>query len=75
MFPEEFATFLLTDPRVREAFVAHHADLLDAAWWQATQQALQRGDVAEVLSYTSDARFAPPAAAATDAAKARHAPD
>jgi isocitrate dehydrogenase kinase/phosphatase len=75
VFPEEFATFLLTDPRVREAFVATHADLLDAAWWQATQQALQRGDVAEVLSYTSDARFAAPAAAATDAAQARHAPD
>ncbi len=30
VFPEEFATFLLTDPRVREAFVAFHRELLDA---------------------------------------------
>ena len=28
VFPEEFATFLLTDPDVRDAFLRHHADLL-----------------------------------------------
>ena len=37
VFPEEFATFLLTDPRTRECFLYYHADLLDAAWWQAMQ--------------------------------------
>ena len=31
VFPEEFATFLLTDPRTRECFLRYHADLLDAA--------------------------------------------
>ena len=31
VFPEEFATFLLTDPRIREAFLRDHANLLDAA--------------------------------------------
>jgi isocitrate dehydrogenase kinase/phosphatase len=60
IFPEEFATFLLTDPRVREAFLATHRDLLEAEWWQTTQRALQRGEVAEVLSYPPEARFAPP---------------
>ena len=30
VFPEEFATFLLTDPRTRECFRRVHADLLDA---------------------------------------------
>jgi isocitrate dehydrogenase kinase/phosphatase len=25
IFPEEFGTFLLTDPRIRGAFMAHHA--------------------------------------------------
>ncbi|MFO1396839.1 MAG: bifunctional isocitrate dehydrogenase kinase/phosphatase [Burkholderiales bacterium] len=67
VFPEEFATFLLTDPRVREDFLSTHADLLDAAWWQGTQQALARGEVAEVLSYDPAVRFAPPPAATGDA--------
>ena len=65
IFPEEFATFLLTDPRVREAFLAFHGDLLDARWWQEAQELLKRGDVAEVLSYPEGVRF--PAAAAKSA--------
>jgi len=59
VFPEEFATFLLTDERVRRAFLAHHADLLAAEWWQSGQHALRSQGVAEVLSYPSRARFAP----------------
>jgi isocitrate dehydrogenase kinase/phosphatase len=59
VFPEEFATFLLTDDRVRRAFLAHHADLLTAEWWQAGQQELRAHGVAEVLSYPALARFAP----------------
>jgi len=57
VFPEEFATFLLTDPKVREAFAAHHGELLDATWWQACQEGLRRSDLAEVLSYPSRVRF------------------
>ena len=57
VFPEEFATFLLTDREIREAFMRHHADLLDAAWWQATQATIARGEVPEVLSYPETARF------------------
>ena len=62
VFPEEFATFLLTDPRNREAFLRHHADLLDAPWWQRTQQAIRASGPADVLSYSERARFRPPAA-------------
>jgi len=57
VFPEEFATFLLTDREIRDAFMRHHADLLDAAWWQATQATIARGEVPEVLSYPETARF------------------
>ena len=57
VFPEEFATFLLTDPDVREAFVAFHADLLDATWWHAMQEANRAGRAAEVLSYPDSVRF------------------
>src|SRR5690606_40441460 len=35
VFPEEFEHFLLGDPRVRKAFLKHHACLLDAEWWLA----------------------------------------
>jgi len=58
VFPEEFATFLLTDRKVREAFAAHHGELLEAPWWQAQQEALRTGDLAEVLSYPARVRFA-----------------
>jgi isocitrate dehydrogenase kinase/phosphatase len=63
IFPEEFATFLLTDPAVRAVFLAHHADLLDAQWWQATQRRLASGALPEVLSYPDHVRFTAPAAA------------
>jgi isocitrate dehydrogenase kinase/phosphatase len=57
VFPEEFATFLLTDARVREDFLAHHADLLEAEAWQAAQARLASGELPEVLSYPDRLRF------------------
>jgi len=57
VFPEEFATFLLTDPKNREAFLRHHANLLEAGWWQQVQQSIRDGAVPEVLSYTDSVRF------------------
>jgi isocitrate dehydrogenase kinase/phosphatase len=57
VFPEEFATFLLTDPAVRADFLAHHADLLEAEWWQAAQTRLAGGALPEVLSYPDRVRF------------------
>ena len=58
IFPEEFATFLLTDPRTRACFLACHADLLDAAWWQDMQREIRTGRQVEVLSYPDTERFA-----------------
>ena len=49
VFPEEFATFLLTDSRVRAAFLAYHEPLLDAQWWQDVQSELRAGHATEVL--------------------------
>ncbi len=57
MFPEEFATFLLTDARTRECFMRHHADLLSPDWWQAVQENIRAGKLAEVLSYPDAVRF------------------
>jgi isocitrate dehydrogenase kinase/phosphatase len=57
VFPEEFATFLLTDDAVRADFMKRHADLLDAQWWQAVQATLAPGELPEVLSYPEALRF------------------
>ena len=57
IFPEEFATFLLTDPRVRSAFLARHADLLDWRWWDGVKRDLATGKLTEVLAYSDGARF------------------
>jgi isocitrate dehydrogenase kinase/phosphatase len=57
IFPREFETFLLTDPRVRSAFVTFHGDLLDARWWQEMQKANGSGRQTEVLSYPQSIRF------------------
>ena len=59
IFPEEFATFLLTDPGVRADFLRHHADLLDAEWWQGVQRTIREGALPEVLSYPDSVRFIP----------------
>jgi isocitrate dehydrogenase kinase/phosphatase len=57
IFPEEFATFLLTDKRVRECFMRHHRDLLDPAAWQATQQRIAAGQMQDVFPYAEALRF------------------
>jgi isocitrate dehydrogenase kinase/phosphatase len=57
IFPEEFATFLLTDARVRASFLRHHADLLDAASWQVTQQRIAAGEMQDVFPYAEALRF------------------
>ena len=57
VFPETFGSFLLGDPRVREVFLRHHADLLDAAFWQAQQQRIREGHVIDVFPYDTARRF------------------
>ena len=57
IFPEEFAAFLLVDPRVKAAFLAHHADLLDAGFWIDTQRKLAQGHIEDVFPYPQELRF------------------
>ena len=59
VFPETFAPFLLGNPLVREAFMRHHADLLDARFWQAHKERIQAGYVFDVFPYEQDKRFLP----------------
>ena len=57
VFPEEFGTFLLGDPRVRSIFMNHHGDLLDAEFWQRKQAAVRAGRFDDVFPYPESVRF------------------
>lgn len=57
VFPETFGPFLLGNPLVREDFMKHHADLLDAAFWQAHKERIAAGHVYDVFPYERARRF------------------
>jgi isocitrate dehydrogenase kinase/phosphatase len=57
VFPETFEPFLLGNPAVREVFMKHHADLLDAAFWQGHKQEILAGYVHDVFPYEAHRRF------------------
>lgn len=57
VFPEEFATFLLTSPKIRAFFLKHHADLLDPAFWQQAQADIQAGRMRDFFPYPEELRF------------------
>jgi len=63
VFPEEFDRFLLGDPRVRRAFLRHHADLLQPEWWQACRAHVAQGRIEEFFPYDIDRRLRPSGAA------------
>ena len=57
VFPETFAPFLLGNPAVRSVFMKHHADLLDAAFWQGHKDRIAAGHVHDVFPYDREKRF------------------
>lgn len=57
MFPEELATFALANPKYRKAFEKHHADLLEASYWQQCQQNVANGIYENVFPYPDKMRF------------------
>jgi isocitrate dehydrogenase kinase/phosphatase len=57
VFPETFGPFLLGNPVVREVFMQHHADLLDAAFWQSNKERIAAGHVFDVFPYERERRF------------------
>ncbi len=57
VFPETFGPFLLGNPAVRQVFMKHHADLLEAAFWQTYKERIQAGYVHDVFPYDHERRF------------------
>ena len=56
-FPKPSSRFLLGNAAVREVFLKHHADLLDAAFWQSHQERIRAGHVHDVFPYEREKRF------------------
>jgi isocitrate dehydrogenase kinase/phosphatase len=59
VFPETFAPFLLGNPVVREVFMKHHANLLEAAFWQKNKDRILQGHMFDVFPYDQGKRFKP----------------
>ena len=57
VFPEQFGVFLLGNPKVRQYFMKHHADLLTADYWQQRKLRIQEGQVEDVFPYPQEIRF------------------
>jgi isocitrate dehydrogenase kinase/phosphatase len=57
VFPETFGPFLLGNPAVKTMFMKHHADLLDAAFWQGHKERIAQGHVFDVFPYERERRF------------------
>lgn len=51
VFPEEFMSFMGLNKPQREALLAHHADILTAAFWRELQERHAAGEVLDVFPY------------------------
>ncbi|MDB5777245.1 MAG: aceK [Herbaspirillum sp.] len=57
VFPEQFDAFLLGNPRIREIFMQHHAELLDYRYWQRHRQRILDGHLNDVFPYPQHLRL------------------
>jgi isocitrate dehydrogenase kinase/phosphatase len=57
VFPEQFARFLLGNPKIRAAFMKHHAALLTRVWWQSHKDRILAGELEDIFPYPQHIRF------------------
>jgi isocitrate dehydrogenase kinase/phosphatase len=57
VFPEEFANYLLASPRIRDAFMRQHADLLQPDAWQEAQRKIRSGEFVDFYPYPETLRY------------------
>ncbi len=57
VFPEEFATFLLGQPKIRKSFLQASPQLLDPTFWQDAQANIRTGKVEDFYPYPAELRF------------------
>ena len=51
VFPEEFRRFLPLPPHLMNEFLSHHADLFEVEFWCNAQQAVNSGELADIVPY------------------------
>ena len=57
VFPEEFATFLLADPRLRERSSAITPTCSSPEFWQDCQRRIGAGEIVDFFPYPESLRF------------------
>jgi isocitrate dehydrogenase kinase/phosphatase len=57
VFPEQFVSFLVSEPGAREIFLERHADLMDPEYWAGKQALVRAGLQEDVFPYPPEARF------------------
>ncbi|MEJ2345184.1 MAG: bifunctional isocitrate dehydrogenase kinase/phosphatase [Gammaproteobacteria bacterium] len=57
VFPEEFLTFITTDPQRRQMLLESHPELLDYRYWRQRQQDVENGVYTNVYPYAERFRF------------------
>ncbi len=59
VFPEEWKTFLLGDPRIRDTMMELHPEIFDARFWQELKGRIEDGFIEDVFPYPVEMRFDP----------------
>ena len=57
VFPEEFASFICQDPKIKNYLQQHHSHLFTANYWQGLQNRIINGHVEDVFAYSESLRF------------------
>ncbi|WP_272676723.1 bifunctional isocitrate dehydrogenase kinase/phosphatase [Providencia huaxiensis] len=57
VFPEEFASFICQNEKIRHYLQQYHADLFSADYWQKLQNRILAGYVEDVYAYREELRF------------------
>lgn len=57
VFPESFDTFFFADRADLAIFNKHHADLMDADWWNGIKNTILSDQLADVFPYPDSRRF------------------
>lgn len=57
VFPAQLPLYAIAQPKLRQLFMRHHADLATPEYWCAQQQLLRAGEVSDVFPYPQQLRF------------------
>jgi len=57
VFPEEFASFLTTNPLHRRLLLESHPEIMEAEFWKSRQQDIDNGVFVDIFPYAEDIRF------------------